>query len=556
MKPVLALLTALCLLCAALPPGRAAAPGTAGGNPEISLTPEPGETDERTALPVIAAGFTDVPAELEAAVSYVIDHNLMTEFQPGTFAPDKTISRADAVEVLYNLAGRPAAKTPHFPDVRTDWWYTDPIGWASAAGLISGYADGRFGPMERITREQLACVLYAYQRSCGYELRYADLTNCSDASAVNRLANTAMAWAVGGKVLQLKDGAVRPKDNASRGDIALAMLALTRGQNRIQRPESITSAYAAPYDDGVNLRAGPGTGYEVITFCPPSWHLTVLERQDPWIFVRTPTGETGYIWKWNAGLHEETWTMPVIQAAAVPVSPEEAAAKLESLMETYPDGSYWNNPDRSVSYKSFVNNMDGLVSSKACSHDDSDQTCCYHMGICTVPFAHPAATQCLGYVSLLSDLIFGAGAPMRAHKDLDAVQVGDIIRFIGNSHAVLVTGIAEKGVYVTECNRDFQTCKIHWGRLCTWRELKAGDISIVTRYPDPDSDGSSQVLAASAEVPVYAAPGDGTPQSTLWRGEFVYAICRQPDGWYLIAREGGEKGYVQAEQLINIYQAT
>lgn len=520
------------------------------------MVPELDESAEPGASPVLAAGFTDVPAELEDAVSYVIDHRLMTELEPGIFAPDKTLSRAAAVEVLYNLAGRPEAKPPKFSDVRTDWWYTDPIGWASSAGLISGYGDGRFGPMDQITREQLACILYAYQRSCGYELRVADLTALTDANAVSRFANTAVAWAAGGKVLEPADGAIRPKESATRGDIALAMLALTRGQNCTIRPETITYTYAAPYDDGVNLRAGPGTGYEVITFCPPSWHLTVLERQDPWLFVRTPTGETGYIWKWNAGIHEETWTMPVIADAAVPVSPEEAAVKLETLMETYPNGSYWNNPDQSVSFDSSSNNMDGLVSSKACSHEDSYETCCYHLGICTVPFAHPAATQCLGYVSLLSDLIFGAGAPVRAHKDLDAVQVGDIIRFIGNSHAVLVTAISDKGVYVTECNRDFQTCKIHWGRLCTWRELKAGEISIVTRYPDPDSDGSSQVLAAAAETPVYAVPGDEVPQSTVWRGEFVYAICRQPDGWYLIARESGEKGYVQAEQLISIYQAT
>ncbi len=556
MKQWIAFLTALCLLCSALLPGWAAVPGHLDGNAEASLVPERSETAELTAQPALESGYNDVPAELEAAVSYVIDHHLMTELEPGTFAPDKTLSRADAVEVLYNLAGRPAAKTPKFPDVRTDWWYTDPIGWAFSAGLISGYTDGRFGPMDRITREQLACVLYAYQRSCGYERRVADLAGFSDAGSVSRFANTAVAWAVGGKVLQTKNNAIRPKEKATRGDIALAMLALTRGQNRIQRPESITYTYAAPYDDGVNLRAGPGTGYKVITYCPPTWHLTVLDRQDSWLFVRAPTGETGYIWKWNAGIFEETWTMPTIPAAAMPITPEEAAAKLETLKETYPDGMYWNNPDQSVSFVSFVNNMDGLVSSKACSHEDSLDTCCYHMGICTVPFAHPAATQCLGYVSLLSDRIFEAGAPVRVHKDLDAVQVGDIIRFIGNSHAVLVTAISEKGVYVTECNRDYLTCKIYWGRLCTWRELKAEKISIVTRYPDPDSDGSSQILAVPAETLVYAAPGDEAPQSTLWRGEFVYVICRQPDGWYLVARESGEKGYVQGETLLNIYQAT
>ncbi len=516
--------------------------------------PAPAEMPAPTPAPtptpaLVYPAFTDVPEALEDAVAYVMNGQLMEETSPFTFSPELTLSRGNAMTVLYNLAGRPEAKMPAFPDVKGDWWYTEAIGWASSMGLISGYGDGRFGPKDPLTREQLACILYAYHKMDGHIMRGGDLSAYTDAKSVSSYAAAAVAWAMEMGVLQPTDSAIRPKDYATRGDMAQAVLALTRQEN-------LTFTYAKLLKTG-DLLAGPGISYEAVEECSKYWHLFVVEETDDWLLVRSPDGVIGYVSKDDVELFQEDIALPVTEPAAA-ITPEEAAAKLQALQLVYLDGMYWNNPDGSVVFDPATNNMDALVTDTPCTHKTAQTdltTCAFHAGIGTVPLAYGEAPQCMGYASMLSDLIFGAGAPIRVHSSFGRVRVGDVIRLVSQSHSVVVTGIQDDGFVVTECNRDFKTCKIEWGRVLTWEELLDEDYIVITRYPDAESDGSSQILYAPAEVPLYAAPGDEATASTLVKGEFVYVIARQTDGWYLVIRESGQKGYVQADSMINLYRA-
>lgn len=589
MRRIIAFLLAAGLLCAGPIPMRADAAATepaaetepeASAAPETETTEEPApaeseaaeestapeatEAPEETPAPTPAPtpmpkpaptpapvypAFTDVPAALETAVAYVMDGQLMEETSPFTFSPELTISRGNALTVLYNLAGRPEEKAPSFPDVKGDWWYTEAIGWASSAGLISGYGDGRFGPKDPLTREQLACILYAYHKMDGHIMRAGDLTAYTDAKSVSSFAATAVAWAMDMGVLQPTGTAIRPKDYATRGDMAQAVLALTRQEN-------LTFTYAKLLKTG-NLLAGPGAGYEAVEECSKHWHLFVVEETDGWLLVRSPDGTVGYVNKEDVELIQEDIALPITQAAAA-ITPEEATAKLQALQLVYLDGMYWNNPDGSVVFDPATNNMDALVTDTPCAHkipQTEITTCAYHAGISSVPLAYGQAPQCMGYASMISDQVFGAGAPVRVHRTIGKVKIGDVIRILSESHSVVVTGILDEGFEVTECNRDFKTCKIEWGRVLTWEEIVNEDYLIITRYPEAESDGSSQILYAPADVPLYAAPGDGTALDTLAKGEFVYVIARQADGWYLVIRESGQKGYVQADSLTNLYRA-
>ena len=49
-----------------------------------------------------------------------------------------------------------------FFDVADGLWYSDAIDWAAAYGIVNSYGDGRFGPTDQITREQIAAILNRY----------------------------------------------------------------------------------------------------------------------------------------------------------------------------------------------------------------------------------------------------------------------------------------------------------------------------------------------------------------------------------------------------------
>lgn len=67
------------------------------------------------------------------------------------------------VTILYRMEGTPTARySGKFTDVADGRWYSDAVEWAATQGVVSGYADGRFGPDDAVTREQLAAILYRY----------------------------------------------------------------------------------------------------------------------------------------------------------------------------------------------------------------------------------------------------------------------------------------------------------------------------------------------------------------------------------------------------------
>ena len=54
---------------------------------------------------------------------------------------------------------------------------------------------GTFGPADKITREQMAVMMYRYARYKGYDIsKKADFSEFADASGVSSFAEDAMQW--------------------------------------------------------------------------------------------------------------------------------------------------------------------------------------------------------------------------------------------------------------------------------------------------------------------------------------------------------------------------
>lgn len=157
------------------------------------------------------------------AVSFVQQNQIFNGIGDGSFGPDSDMTRAMLVTVLHRLRGAPdAASARSFADVPAGVWYTDAARWAAESGITSGYGDGRFGPDDSITREQMAQFLYNFAKSQGQDMSSkADLAKFSDADQISTWAVDAVSWANAEGLLNGKDGGrMDPTGRATRAEVA------------------------------------------------------------------------------------------------------------------------------------------------------------------------------------------------------------------------------------------------------------------------------------------------------------------------------------------------
>ena len=159
-------------------------------------------------------------------VRYVAENGLFSGVSENLFAPQADMSRAMIVSVLHRLAGSPVAVGgAAYADTAAGLWYSDAVRWADACGIVSGYGNGRFGPNDSVTREQLAVILWNYAQYMGYDVSVrADLTAYADAQSVSGYALDAMAWAnAAGMITGRSGNLLAPRDTASRAEVASIM---------------------------------------------------------------------------------------------------------------------------------------------------------------------------------------------------------------------------------------------------------------------------------------------------------------------------------------------
>jgi len=163
-------------------------------------------------------------------VKYAYDNDIMSGvgFDANgkvIFAPDGTLTREQFAQVIFNKEGALAGSLNNpFSDVKQDW-YTDAVLWANEKGIASGYDDGRFGISDKITREQLAMMLYNYADYKGYDLSgMVALEEFADVENVSEWAETALQWAVANEIMAgmpTEEGTMlKPKGEATRAQCA------------------------------------------------------------------------------------------------------------------------------------------------------------------------------------------------------------------------------------------------------------------------------------------------------------------------------------------------
>ena len=183
--------------------------------------------------------FTDVSQEdwyLDAA-GYVFSRGIMTGMNETEFGPSVKLSRAQFATILYRMEGEPEAAydAAAFPDVKEGQFYTAPAMWAKGSSVIKGYEDGRFGPADEITREDMALMMYRYANMLGLDTTArGDISGFPDAEKVSGYAADAMKWAVGEEIIKGKeeagkDNIIEPQGTAERAQCATIIMRFMEG---------------------------------------------------------------------------------------------------------------------------------------------------------------------------------------------------------------------------------------------------------------------------------------------------------------------------------------
>ena len=177
--------------------------------------------------------FTDVTKNWAyPGIQYCVTHGIMGGMGDGTFAPTGTTTRAQIVQILYNLEGTPAVSgTTPFTDLTANW-YKPAILWAYQNNVVAGTSSTTFAPDQPVTREQIAVILTQYMfhvLKMNRTWTPADLSKFPDGAQVSSWAKEAMQDAVALGLIngtKAPDGLVYidPQGSATRQQVATILM--------------------------------------------------------------------------------------------------------------------------------------------------------------------------------------------------------------------------------------------------------------------------------------------------------------------------------------------
>ena len=176
-------------------------------------------SDSKPKLP-----FTDVSTSdwFYSDVMFVYENGLFSGTDSRSFSPNASMTRAMLVTVLYRLEGEPAGTgSSSFSDVYSGSYYEKAVAWAAANGIVTGTGSTSFSPDAKVTREQLAAILYRYAQYKKLDTDAgAKLDSFSDAGNVSGYASEALSWAVSEGLINGASGRLTPKGDATRAQVA------------------------------------------------------------------------------------------------------------------------------------------------------------------------------------------------------------------------------------------------------------------------------------------------------------------------------------------------
>ena len=190
---------------------------------------DPIECEKNENCPMSAFTDLDMTSWYHDGVHWALENEIISGYGGGKYGPDDATSRAMIVTMLHRFEGEPkVAGELAFTDVEEGTWYSEAIRWATENGIVSGYGDGKFGPNDPLTREQLATILCRYAKYKGIDTSAGELkplNSFNDAATVSEWAVKSIRWAVDSGIINgVGNGTVSPKTSATRAQVATMLM--------------------------------------------------------------------------------------------------------------------------------------------------------------------------------------------------------------------------------------------------------------------------------------------------------------------------------------------
>lgn len=244
------------------------------------------------------AGFPDVDpgAWYVSELDYAIENGLMSGYADGRFAPSDKITRGQLAVMLWRVAGEPKRDAANFSDVDYTAFYGGAIEWARYTGVISGYANGTFGPNDPVTREQVATMIANYADRVAALRTGSDgrkLDHLADADSVSSFARSPMGWAVDNGLISgdLSSGVARalPQGYADRSQVTKMVSVFHRELLELDGSDAVVD-----YADNVErVGAYRSVNESGTSMTIPASAAEGLERGDIAIADQTPEHPSG-----------------------------------------------------------------------------------------------------------------------------------------------------------------------------------------------------------------------------------------------------------------------
>jgi uncharacterized protein YraI len=237
-----------------------------------------------------ASGATDIKGNWAAAdIEKALATGYVKGYPDGSFRPDAGVTRAEFVAMVDSAFQVPVGQTKNtFKDVHSTDWFARDVQSALAAGFVSGFPDGTFGPQKAIDRQDGASIVAKLLNlSGGGSLSF------SDAAQIDAWAKPSIAELIAKGIMSgYPDNTFRPQKVISRAE---AVVMINKALSYQFTPVTTQLQVAGDY---VNVRSGPSTKDPVIGQAQPgdTFQATAITSDD-WYQIDYQ-GMTGWVAGW------------------------------------------------------------------------------------------------------------------------------------------------------------------------------------------------------------------------------------------------------------------
>ena len=198
-------------------PGRAPGMGLEGKNQDVQpkAVTKPGIT------------FADAKnSPYREAIEALAGREIINGMGDGSFAPDKTMTRAEYATIIVKALGLTPKANNKFEDVAASAWFAGYIGTANSYGIVNGRSDTEFDPSGTITRQEAAVMTVRAAKLCGLDTGMSEtqiaraMWGYTDFGKAASWAKEALAWCYGQGLLTAADKTINPTEDILRGEMA------------------------------------------------------------------------------------------------------------------------------------------------------------------------------------------------------------------------------------------------------------------------------------------------------------------------------------------------